>query len=92
MAQSIDEYETCARLLHSELRQVRRRTDMSSTGATIHRLRNHVASAQCGLGMVDAKLQDGNVADLDRILTMVQDSLRQARALIAQTRQLKRWA
>jgi hypothetical protein len=42
--------------------------------------------------MVDAKLQDGNVADLDRILTMVQDSLRQARALIAQTRQLKRWA
>ncbi len=74
------------RLLHAELRRLRRQADVWSTGATIHHLRNYVAAAERSLQMSEECIEHGDLADVDQFLDLAQESLQAVHALIALTR------
>ena len=74
------------RMLHAELRRLRRQADVWSTGATIHHLRNYVAAAERSLQMGEECMEHGDLADVGQFLELAQESLQAVHALIAQTR------
>ena len=74
------------RMLHAELRRLRRQADVWSTGATIHHLRNYVAAAERSLEMGEECIEHSDLTDLDQFLELAQESLQAVHALIAQTR------
>jgi hypothetical protein len=72
-------------VLHADLDQVRRQSRFFGSGATIHRLINHVATAQSTLGLVETRCREATGDDIERLLALAEECLNTARILMAQT-------
>ena len=80
---------TRTRVLQAGLRQLRRDGDLFGTSATIHNLRNDIVTVQGALGLVEARLRQGHADELEMLLDLAETRLREGRALIARTLQVR---
>ena len=75
-----------AHQLGVELRLLRTRTDLLSTGATIHSLRNTIATAQGALSLAGKYQDHGRESDADALLELAEKRLMDARRLLSTQR------
>ena len=80
---------TRTRVLQAGLRQLRRDGDRFGTAATIHPLRNAILTVQGALGLVEARLTQGHADEIALMLDLADTRLREGRALIARTEQVR---
>jgi hypothetical protein len=72
-----------ARLLHASLRQVRRAAQLAGSGATVHLLANLIATANSTLFLVQARASWASDEQIEDLLQLADECLRQAQILIA---------
>ena len=67
------------------LRELRRAADRIAAADIVHQLRNGVLTAQGALYIVEARLAQGHTDDIEKLLDLADNRLRECRALVART-------
>jgi hypothetical protein len=78
-----------ARLLAASLRQLQHDADRLGAADVIHQLRNCVLTAQGALTIAERRLAQGRADDVERLLNLAEARIREGRALVARTRQVR---
>jgi hypothetical protein len=75
------------RILACSLRSLQQEAARFASGATVHELTNHILTSRVGLELVEARLLQGQDADTDMLLELVEKRVCAGRALLARMRQ-----
>jgi hypothetical protein len=87
MNPAIDHTMGRVRLLTCRLRRLQSEAARFPSGATIHRLTNHIATTQLALELVEHRLLQGEDTQIEELFELVHGSLCSAHALLVRARQ-----